>query len=99
MPLSLAVSTAEWNTLRVRTSLPRSQVFTLSQFSGTVFLSFFFQSLFFLFLFYMVAESINNVVSVSGVQQSDSVIHVSIFFFKFFSHLNDCYHCYFDHHF
>ena len=184
------------SSLRVRTSLLRSQSSTLSQFSGIVFLSLFFQSSFFLFLFYMVvesimekamaphsstlawkipwteepgglqsmgslrvgydwasslsfftfhyhalekematdssalawripgtgeprglpsmvshrirhdwndlaaaAESINNVVSVSGVQQSDSVIHASIFFFKFFSHLNYCYHCYFDHHF
>ena len=28
---------------------------------------------------------INNVVLVSGVQQSDSVISISVFFFRFFS--------------
>ena len=60
MQLSLAVSTAEWNTLRVRTSLLRSQSSTLSQFSGIVFLSLFFQSSFFSFLFYMVVESITG---------------------------------------
>ena len=39
----------------------------------------------------------NIVVAVSTVQQSDSVIyiHVSIFFFKFFSHLSWTYSIYF----
>lgn len=39
--LTLAVSTAERNTLRVRTSLLRGQLSTLPQFSRIVFLSFF----------------------------------------------------------
>ena len=34
--------------------------------------------LFFNFLFYIGVELINNVVLVSGVQQSDSVIHVHV---------------------
>ena len=33
---------------------------------------------FFNFLFYIGAQLINNVVLVSGVQQSDSVIHIHV---------------------
>ena len=35
-------------------------------------------------LFFLIeVQLINNIVLVSGVQQSDSVIHISFFFFKF----------------
>ena len=45
---------------------------------------------FFKLLFYIGMESINNVVLVSGIQQSDSVIHVHLsILFKFFSHLHN----------
>ena len=41
-------------------------------------------TVFFLKLFYIEVQLINNVVLLSGVQQSDSVIHVSIHFQIFF---------------
>ena len=38
----------------------------------------------------LVSQLIDNVVLVSGVEQSDSVIHTRVSFFKFFSHFS-CY--------
>ena len=40
------------------------------------------------FLFYIGVELINNVGLVSSVQQCDSVMHISVLFAKFFSHLD-----------
>ena len=46
---------------------------------------------FFNFLFYIGAQLINNIMLVSGVQQSDQLrAYVYLFFFKLFSHLG-CY--------
>ena len=42
-------------------------------------------------LFYIKATLINNVVLISSIQLTDSVIHIMYFyFFKFFSHLGYC---------
>ena len=41
-------------------------------------------SFFYLKIFFVELQLIDNVVLVSGVQQSDSVIHTYIFFFRFF---------------
>ena len=42
-------------------------------------------SFFYLKIFFVELQLIDNVVLVSGVQQSDSVIHTYIFFFRFLS--------------
>ena len=39
----------------------------------------------FLIYFFIEVQLIYNVVLVSGAQQSDSVIHIYLFFFRFFS--------------